>query len=255
MFLPFTIYLQSILGFSALKAGLVIAPMSLVSMFVAPVAGQLTDRIGGKFILISGLTLYAIGMGWVVAMAGVSTHWIAFLPGFLLTGLGVGGVFAPMATEAMRNVDPRLAGAASGVNNTIRQIGSVVGSASMGALLQNRLAVSLQHEATTRAGQIPPQARAPFIAGFKGAAKGGIEVGAGQSGAAQHLPAGTPKGVAAQISRIATEVFQHGYVSAMKPTMVLPMVVVLIAAASCFAMERHRRATAPRAQAPVETTA
>ncbi len=255
MFLPFTIYLQSILGFTALKAGLVMAPMSLISMFVAPIAGRMSDKIGGKFILMGGLTLYAVGMGYVVATAQVDRHWVAFLPGFLISGLGVGCVFAPLATEAMRNVDPRLAGAASGVNNTIRQIGSVVGSASMGALLQNRLAVSLQHEATTRSGQVPAQARGPFIAGFKDAAKGGIEVGAGQSGAAQHLPAGTPKPIAAQISRIAQEVFQHGYVTAMKPTMVLPIAVVLVAAASCFAVKRLNRADSPRAQAPVETTA
>jgi MFS family permease len=49
IFLPFTIYLQSVLGFSALKAGLTMAPASLVSMFVAPVAGRMTDKIGGKF--------------------------------------------------------------------------------------------------------------------------------------------------------------------------------------------------------------
>src|SRR5256884_3057149 len=59
IFLPFTIYLQSVLGFSALKAGLTMAPASLVSMFVAPVAGRMTDKIGGKYILMSGLTLFA----------------------------------------------------------------------------------------------------------------------------------------------------------------------------------------------------
>src|ERR1700733_3922124 len=58
IFLPFTIYLQSVLGFSALKAGLTMAPASLISMFVAPVAGRMTDKIGGKFILMSGLLLF-----------------------------------------------------------------------------------------------------------------------------------------------------------------------------------------------------
>ena len=65
MFLPMTIYMQSVLGFSALKAGLVMAPSSVVSMFLAPVAGKLSNRIGGKFILMGGLTLYAIGMLWL----------------------------------------------------------------------------------------------------------------------------------------------------------------------------------------------
>ena len=73
IFLPLTIYLQSVLGFSALKAGLAMAPASLVSLFVAPVAGRMTDKIGGKYILMSGLILFAIGMGWLglIAHAGL----------------------------------------------------------------------------------------------------------------------------------------------------------------------------------------
>ena len=69
IFLPITIYFQSALGYSALKAGLVMAPSSVVSMFVAPVAGRLTDKIGGKFILFTGLALFAGGMGWLAAIA------------------------------------------------------------------------------------------------------------------------------------------------------------------------------------------
>jgi EmrB/QacA subfamily drug resistance transporter len=255
MFLPLTIYLQSVLGYSALKSGLVMAPMSVVSMFIAPVAGRLSDKIGGKYILMAGLTLYAVGMAWIVLIAGTTTNWPAFLPCWIVAGVGVGGVFAPMATEAMRGVEPRMAGAASGVYNTVRQIGSVVGSAAMGALLQNQLASSLRHEATVRAAGLPPQARGPFVAGFKDAGSGGIEVGAGQSGASQHVPAGLPKEVAAQISRAAKEVFDHGFVTALKPTMALPIVVVLAAALSCLVMRRHVRAGAPRPAEKVEVGA
>src|SRR5437588_172558 len=60
MFLPFTIYLQSVRGFSALTAGLTMAPMSVTSMFTAPFAGRLSDRFGGKYILLAGITLFAI---------------------------------------------------------------------------------------------------------------------------------------------------------------------------------------------------
>ena len=67
IFLPFTIYLQSALGFSALKAGLTMAPASIISMFVAPVAGRMTDKIGGKYILMSGLMFFAIGFGLTAA--------------------------------------------------------------------------------------------------------------------------------------------------------------------------------------------
>lgn len=141
--LPFNLYLQSVLHMSAIKAGMVLAPSSLVSMAVGPFAGRLSDRLGGKYLLMAGLTLYATGMLAIVLIAGVATPWYAFVPATLVTGLGIGCVVAPMSTEAMRNVDPRLAGAASGVNNTLRQVGSVIGAATVGALLQGRLAAEL----------------------------------------------------------------------------------------------------------------
>ena len=79
IFLPFTIYLQSVLGFSALRAGLTMAPASLLSMFVAPVAGRLTDKIGGKYILMLGLILFGGGMGWV-ALEATTTFDVVRLP-------------------------------------------------------------------------------------------------------------------------------------------------------------------------------
>jgi MFS family permease len=243
MFLPMTIYLQSVLGFSALKAGLVMAPSSLVSMFLAPVAGRMSDRIGGKFILMTGLTLYAVGMAWIVLIADVGTNWTAFIAPLVVSGLGIGGVFAPMATEATRNVPPHLAGAASGVNNTIRQVGSVLGSAAVGAVLQNQLASSLRDQAATRSAALPPDVRGGFVKGFAGAAKGGLEVGAGQSGAQQQLPPGVPPTVAHRIQELAGQVFSHGFVHAMRPTMWLPIGVVLLSAAACLTLKGHNAGT------------
>src|SRR6185312_11109773 len=91
IFLPLTIYLQSALGFSALKAGLTLAPSSLVMIFAAPFLGKLTDKTGGKYILICGLTLFAIGMGWVVLIATPHSTWYDFLPALIVAGLGMGG--------------------------------------------------------------------------------------------------------------------------------------------------------------------
>jgi EmrB/QacA subfamily drug resistance transporter len=246
MFLPMTIYLQSVLGFSALKAGLVMAPSSVVSMFLAPLAGRLSDRIGGKFILMTGLTLYALGMMWIVLVAEVGTGWTAFVPALVVAGAGIGGVFAPMATEATRNVPPRLAGAASGVNNTIRQVGSVLGSAAVGAVLQNQLASSLRDEAAARSAGLPPDVRTGFVQGFANAAKGGLEVGAGQSGAKQQLPPGVPPNVAHRVHELTGQVFSHGFVHAMKPTMWLPVVVILLSAAACLSLKGHKSSTAPK---------
>ncbi|MGW1098715.1 DHA2 family efflux MFS transporter permease subunit [Streptomyces sp. NPDC002455] len=141
--LPFNLYLQSVLHLSAVKAGLVLAPSSLVSMTVGPFAGRLADRIGGKYLLLTGLTCYAAGIIAIAYVAAPGAAWFAFVPATVLTGLGVGCIIAPMSTEAMRNVPRHVAGAASGVNNTVRQIGSVIGAAAVGALLQGRLAAEL----------------------------------------------------------------------------------------------------------------
>ncbi|WP_327431973.1 DHA2 family efflux MFS transporter permease subunit [Streptomyces sp. NBC_01236] len=143
MVLPFNLYLQSVLHLSPIKAGLVLAPSSLVSMTVGPFAGRLADRIGGKYVLFTGLVCYGAGILALTLTAAPTTAWYAFLPATLVTGLGVGCIIAPMSTEAMRHIPRHLAGAASGVNNTVRQIGSVAGAAAVGALVQSRLAAEL----------------------------------------------------------------------------------------------------------------
>ena len=234
IFLPFTIYLQDALGFSALKAGLTMAPSSLVMIIIAPFLGRLTDKIGGKYILMSGLTLFGVGMGWAVLVARPNSSWQDFLPPLIVAGLGMGATFAPMTTTAMRNVQPQMAGAASGVLNTVRQVGSVIGTASVGALLENRLVASLTSQATISSAGLPPQVRATFIGGFRTAAASGL-IGEGPSSAAQH---GIPKALAAELQRLGGYVFSHGYVLAMRWTMVLPISVVALAAASCVLIKR-----------------
>ncbi len=237
IFLPFTIYLQSALGFSALKAGLTMAPSSVVMIILAPGLGRLTDKIGGKYILLTGLSLFAVGMGWAVLIATPHSVWYDFLAPMIVAGLGMGGTFPPMTTTAMSEVDPRMAGAASGVLNTTRQVGSVIGTAAVGALLQNRLVSSLTSRATAVSASLPAPARGPFVSGFRQAAASGL-IGAPASSAA---PAGTSPGLAAQLRRLGAEVFPQGYVTAMRWTMVLPIAVVALAAASCLALRSKAR--------------
>jgi EmrB/QacA subfamily drug resistance transporter len=254
IFLPFTIYLQSVLGFSALKAGLTMAPASVLSMFVAPVAGRMTDKVGGKYILMSGLTLFGVGMGWMALIAHPGSAWYTFLAPLLVAGLGMGCIFAPLATVAMRNVDPRLAGAASGVLNTIRQVGLVIGTAAVGALLQNRLVSSMGSQAIARSAALPPQVRGRFVSQIEASARGGIQVGAGQSGGSTHLSNGAPPAVVAEIARIAHEVFTFAFVTAMRQTMLLPICLLAIGALSCLAISRRARPAEP-AEPRTEPTA
>jgi EmrB/QacA subfamily drug resistance transporter len=166
LFLPMTLYLQSVLDFSAIEAGLVMAPAMAVSAVLSPLAGRLADRVGGKYILMTGLTLFAAGMAWLALVVDTGQTWYGVQPPLVVIGVGIGLVFGPMVTVAMYGVEPRLAGAASGVLNTIRQIGTVVGSAAVGAVLQNRLAVTLHDQAAGRAGALPGSVRGPITAAF-----------------------------------------------------------------------------------------
>ncbi len=243
LFLPFTIYLQSARGFSALVAGLTLAPMSLTSMFTAPFAGRLADRIGGKYILMAGIALFTIGMGSIAFVAGPDSTWVNFFVPAVVAGLGIGMTFAPMTTVAMRNVSPQVAGSASAVLNTIRQLGAAIGSAVVGAVLQNQLASTLHNQAVSHASALPAQFRDQFIAAFSNVSSKGFQIGAGETGA--QLPANIPPAAAQQIAAIAHDVFVSGYIDAMKATFVLPIAFLAFTALTTLLIKRRARAVAP----------
>ena len=247
LFLPLTIFLQSVLGFSALKAGLTFAPMSLVSMVVAPISGRLTDRYGGKYILMLGLTLFGIGMGLVIALSSLSSSEASYILPLIVAGIGLGCTFAPMTTVTMRRVEPRLAGAASGILNTIRQLGGAFGSAIVGAILQNRLASELVSQAQLQAGNLPAPYRTRFVQGFASAGNGVLEVGRGQSGVA--LPSGIPAQAVAKISQVAHDVFANAYLNAMRPALAVPIAVLLLGALMTTMIVRRKNFVEPARQA------
>jgi len=147
----------------------------------------------------------------------------------------------------MRNIEPRVAGAASGMINTVRQVGAVIGTAAVGALLQNRLAVSLPAAAAERAGSLPPQARGHFIAGFAKSAQHGAAANPSQGNV--KLPNGTPASLAGEIHKLAGEVFSAGYVTAMHATMIAPIALLVIASLSCLGIKRRARPAHPVADA------
>jgi EmrB/QacA subfamily drug resistance transporter len=250
IFLPFTIYLQSALGYSALKAGLTMAPASVVSMFVAPVAGRLTDRIGGKYILLAGLLCFAGGMGLTAAIATTHSSWQDFVPTLALAGLGMGCTFAPMTTTAMRSVRPHTAGAASGMINTVRQVGAVIGTAAVGALLQNRLAAALPVAARADVSALPAARRAGFVEQVTKAAQSGSAVSPVQHGM-QPAP-GTSSSLGAEIGHLWHEVFASGYVTAMHATMIMPIAVIAVAGISCLGI---KKVGTPSGPAPADATA
>ena len=245
LYLPLTIYMQSVLGLSAIDAGITLAVQPLVTMFTSGVAAALSQRVNGKYLLIPGLIALAAGSGYIdwAAQAG-SGRW-DFTPGLIVSGLGMGFIWTPVFSIGTRDLPAHLGGAASGVINTIQELGGVLASAIVGAFLQNRLALSLHDKAVAASGQLPEAYRADFVNGFSHAARTGFEVGAGQSGASLQLPA--------QVQAIAHSVFTHAFVDAMHPTLVLPIAVLLVAAATTFFVRTRSRAevTVPEERAAV----
>jgi EmrB/QacA subfamily drug resistance transporter len=146
LFFPMTIFLQGALGMTPLEAGLTMMPMSLMLMIVAPVSGRLSDRIGARWILITGLTLVTVGIILMTSQVSTTTNWRTLLPGLLVTGTGMGMTFAPMTAAAMSQVPPRISGSASGILNTSRNIGQLLGIAVLGSVLQSRLGLHASAE-------------------------------------------------------------------------------------------------------------
>jgi hypothetical protein len=198
-------------------------------MLLSGVAATLAARYA-KYILIVGLALFAVGMAYIAWTAQVTSNRWAFVPGLVIAGVGMAGIWTPVYSLATRDLQPRLAGVASGVVSTLQELGAVLGSAAIGALLQNQLATDLHHRAVGFATQLPVQAQAPFIDGFSRAAKAGLQVGRGQSGTNLKVPAGTPAQVVAQVQQVAHAVFTQAFVDAMRPTMALAIAVILLAA-------------------------
>jgi EmrB/QacA subfamily drug resistance transporter len=249
LFLPVTIYLQSVRGFSALTAGLTFAPMSLTSMFVAPFAGRFADKVGGKYILLTGITLFTIGFGLVTYVAGPDSTWITFLVPAIIAGAGMGMTFAPMTTVAMRNISPRMAGAASGILNTTRQLGAAIGSAVVGAILQNQLATTLHDQAVSHAAALPAAFRDQFVAAFSSVSSNGFQIGTGQTGA--KLPQNIPPAIQHQLSALAHDVFVSAYIDAMKATLIVPVAFLAVTALTTLLIKRRQRPAASQEE-PVQ---
>jgi EmrB/QacA subfamily drug resistance transporter len=140
-----SLFLQLVLGFSATKAGLTIIPMPIVMIFVAPVAGKLSDRIGGRWLLFLGMLIAAVGIFLMSNLSTDTTQQSLILP-LVVCGVGMGLVMAPTTAVVMENAPVDKSGSAAGILATMRQIGTVLGISIMGALLQNQLVSNITKE-------------------------------------------------------------------------------------------------------------
>ncbi|MFC0545690.1 DHA2 family efflux MFS transporter permease subunit [Kutzneria chonburiensis] len=136
MVLPLVLYFQVTLGLSPTEAGLLNAPSALLAGALGPLVGRLTGRMSGQRFVVGGLLAFAAGLALTAWQLRPGADPWAMQPALLLSGIGIGCVFAPMSTVTMSTLDPRLIPTASGVFSTVRQAGGVLGTAAVGMLLQ-----------------------------------------------------------------------------------------------------------------------
>jgi EmrB/QacA subfamily drug resistance transporter len=127
-------FLQAGLGYSPLSAGLRTLPWTAMPVFIAPLAGPLSDRIGGKPLLTTGLFLQAGGLLWLASDLSVGMSYSAMVLPFILCGIGMALFFVPVASVVMGSVPTAAQGVASGTNNGIRELGGVLGISVLGAI-------------------------------------------------------------------------------------------------------------------------
>ncbi|HEV2857413.1 MAG TPA: MFS transporter [Solirubrobacterales bacterium] len=225
MFLYLTIYMQGVLDFSPLEAGLRFLPLTVLGFVVAPISGSLSHRVPIRILLGSGLTLVGVGL---LLMHGLtpSSDWTALLVGFVLAGIGIGTTNPGIGQAAIAVVPVEKSGMGSGINTTFRQVGIATGVAGLGAVFQSRVDSKL-------AAELP------------------------------EVPAGLGEAVASSGSRGAAELGFHGgavhaadvaFVSGMNEILVIGAIICFIGAILGFLLVRSEDFVQPTA-GPNEPTA
>ena len=136
MFFFTALYMQNILGYSAIEAGVRFLPSTLMIVLIAPLAGRLADRIGPRPPMVAGLTLTTIAL-FLQTRIDLHTGYGLLLPAFVIMGIGMALVMSPMSTAAMNAVPAQKAGVGSGILSMSRMVGGTFGVAALGALFQH----------------------------------------------------------------------------------------------------------------------
>jgi EmrB/QacA subfamily drug resistance transporter len=127
-------FFQTAQGHPPLEAGLLLLPWTAMELFIAPLSGALSDRIGGRPLMAGGLALQAAGLAWIAAVSTETVGYESLVAPFVLSGIGMGMFFAPVANVVLSAVRPEEEGKASGANNAIREVGGVLGVAVLASI-------------------------------------------------------------------------------------------------------------------------
>ena len=138
MFLMLTLYMQQVLGYSAMETGVAYLAVAATAIIWSGVAAQLVTRVGVKPVLVSGMTFLTAGLIFFTQVSVGGSYVTDLLPGFLLIGVGIGFSFVPITIAALAGVEPAEAGLASGLINTSQQIGGALGIAALSTIATSR---------------------------------------------------------------------------------------------------------------------
>jgi EmrB/QacA subfamily drug resistance transporter len=161
MFLMLTLYMQQVLGYSAMKTGVAYLAVAGTAIIWSGVAAQLVTRIGVKPVLVTGMTLLTAGLVYFTQVSVGGSYLGDLLPGFLLIGIGIGFSFVPISIAALAGVEPGEAGLASGLINTSQQIGGALGIAAL-----STIATSNTDDAVSTGSALPTALVDGFTAAF-----------------------------------------------------------------------------------------
>jgi EmrB/QacA subfamily drug resistance transporter len=231
MFLYLTLYLQNVLGLSPVATGLRFLPISLLSFVAAPIAGRLSSHAPVRLLLGVGLALNAIAL-WLWSGISVDSGWTTLLPGFIVGGIGIGMVNAPLASTAVSTVRQERAGMASGINNTFRQLGIATGIAALGAIFQSRVSDKV----------------ASSLQGLKGAKQIAQAVTSGQ---AHDALASVPGPMRAHVALVA----KASFISGLNDILVVSAIVAAVGAVLAAALVRRKDFVASGRPAETEPAA
>jgi EmrB/QacA subfamily drug resistance transporter len=213
------LYLQNVLGYSAIETGVRLLALTGAIFFTAGLAGRLSSHVPTRFLIAPGFVLVGVGL---LLMRGLSasSDWTHLLPGMIVAGAGAGLVNVPLASTAVGVVEPARAGMASGINSTLRQVGTATGIAALGSIF----ATTVRDTVTSSLAGTPVAGHAHAIAD--------AVAGGGASGAI----AGTPAVAQAAVAHAA----RTGFVDGLNEILLVGAIVVFAAAALALVLIRQR---------------
>jgi hypothetical protein len=216
------IYLQNVLGFSAIGAGLRFLFLSGMSFIAAIIAGRLTSHVPTKWLIAPGFLIAGLGM-WLMHGVPASrdpSEWTHLIPGLLVAGLGIGLINVPLASTAVGVVTPDRSGMASGVNSTFRQVGIATGIATLGSIFSHQVAGGIRSS----------------LAGTPAASQAGRVADAVTNGQIGAVLSHAPASVAGAISRAAI----GSFADALNDIILIATLTALVSGVLCLFLIRAR---------------